>query len=217
MPGLHGMQRVAQRAGAPPSIVAVLDSLRVPEGAQALTGSAGLDVEQIAAQRTRNPAAALHANITGNQTVLDAAARHHRTVQRSVFVSSASVYGLGTGASAATSSTSRTSPTPPCWPPTVRASAHRATVNAGTGRATTIRHIADLVRRHHPGAQIVSTPRPQGDPLGACADITRMREVLGWAPRVGIEDGVERYLAWPERTPETIPGWLRAEAAALVA
>ncbi|HEY9367830.1 SDR family oxidoreductase [Streptomyces sp.] len=92
------MQRVAQRAGAPPSIVAVLDSLRVPEGAQALTGSAGLDVEQIAVQRTRNPAAALHANITGNQTVLDAAARHHRTVQRLVFVSSASFYGLGTGA-----------------------------------------------------------------------------------------------------------------------
>ncbi|MFD4764012.1 NAD-dependent epimerase/dehydratase family protein [Streptomyces sp. NPDC058439] len=46
---------------------------------------------------TRNPAAALEANIRGTQTVLDAAARHSGTLRRLVFVSSASVYGVGNG------------------------------------------------------------------------------------------------------------------------
>jgi UDP-glucose 4-epimerase/dTDP-L-rhamnose 4-epimerase len=55
--------------------------------------------------------------------------------------------------------------------------ADRTTLNVGTGRATSIRQVADLVRRHHPGARIIETPRPQADPLGACADITRMRQV----------------------------------------
>jgi UDP-glucose 4-epimerase/dTDP-L-rhamnose 4-epimerase len=49
------------------------------------------------AECTRNPAAALKANIDGTQTVLDAAARHGGTLKRLVFVSSASVYGTGTG------------------------------------------------------------------------------------------------------------------------
>ncbi|MEU7046696.1 NAD-dependent epimerase/dehydratase family protein [Streptomyces varsoviensis] len=47
---------------------------------------------------TRNPSATLEANIRGAQTVLDAATRHSGTLRRLVFVSSASVYGLGHGA-----------------------------------------------------------------------------------------------------------------------
>jgi nucleoside-diphosphate-sugar epimerase len=47
------------------------------------------------AECTRNPAAALDANIRGTQTVPDAAARHSATLKRLVFVSSASVYGIG--------------------------------------------------------------------------------------------------------------------------
>jgi UDP-glucose 4-epimerase/dTDP-L-rhamnose 4-epimerase len=49
------------------------------------------------AECTRNPAAALQANVQGTQTVLDAAARHSGTLKRLVFVSSASVYGVGAG------------------------------------------------------------------------------------------------------------------------
>ncbi|MGW3991798.1 NAD-dependent epimerase/dehydratase family protein [Streptomyces sp. NPDC004830] len=50
------------------------------------------------AECTRNPTAALQANVQGTQTVLDAATRHSGTVKRLVFVSSASVYGVGGGA-----------------------------------------------------------------------------------------------------------------------
>jgi UDP-glucose 4-epimerase/dTDP-L-rhamnose 4-epimerase len=250
------------------------------------------------AECTRNPGAALQANIQGTQTVLDAAARH--TLKRLVFVSSASVYGVGAGSSVVGARFGEEDPLRPAsvyantklWgehqtalalggpddsyaivryfsvygePQVVKENSHSwvvawfamraalglplhlngggrqvrdfvhvddvatatllaavtdradgATVNVGTGRATSIRQVADLVRRHCPAAQILQTPRPQGDPLGACADTTRMRKVLDWAPQVDIEDGVRRYLEWLERTPEAIPAWLRAEARAAV-
>ncbi|MFD3480531.1 NAD-dependent epimerase/dehydratase family protein [Streptomyces sp. NPDC058695] len=248
------------------------------------------------AECTRNPAAALEANIRGTQTVLDAAARHSGTLKRLVFVSSASVYGVGNGS---TDEGARFSEEDALTPGSVYANtklwgehqtalalggaddsyaivryfsvygqpqvvkenshswvvawfamraalglplhlngggyqvrdfvhvddiaeatllaavterAHRTTLNVGTGRATSIRQVADLVRRYHPGAPVIETPRPQGDPLGACADITRMEKVLGWVPRVDIEDGVSRYLQWLERTPQAIPAWLHAQA-----
>ncbi|MER8090716.1 NAD-dependent epimerase/dehydratase family protein [Streptomyces sp. NPDC058316] len=250
------------------------------------------------AECTRNPAAALKANIHGTQTVLDAASRHSGTLKRLVFVSSASVYGIGTGSSNVGARFSEEYPLTPgsvyantkLWgehqtaltlggtddsyaivryfsvygePQVVKENSHSwvvawfamraalglplhlngggdqvrdfvhvddiadatllaavtdraqgATLNVGTGRATSIRQIADLVCRHHPGAQIIETPRPHGDPLGASADTTRMREMLGWAPQVDIEDGVRRYITWLERTPEAIPEWLHTEARA---
>lgn len=91
--------------------------------------------------------------------------------------------------------------------------AHRATVNVGTGRATSIREIAELVRQHYPDSSLVETPMPAGDPMGACADITRMKEVLGWEPAISVEEGVRQYLQWLDETPDAIPAWLRSEAA----
>nr|WP_239071010.1 NAD-dependent epimerase/dehydratase family protein [Streptomyces sp. SID13666] len=253
------------------------------------------------AECTRNPAAALDANIRGTQTVLDAAARHRRTLKRLVFVSSASVYGIGNTTDSPNTKarfSEEDSLVPgsvyantKLWgehqtalslsgadssfaivryfsvygePQVVKENSHswvvawfamraalglplhlngggcqvrdfvhvddiaeatllaavtegadRTTLNVGTGRATSIRQVADLVRRHYPGAQIIETPRPQGDPLGACADTTRMRQVLGWTAPVDIEDGVSRYVTWLKGTPEAIPAWLRAEARAV--
>lgn len=250
------------------------------------------------AECTRNPGAALEANIRGTQVVLDAAARHGGTLRRLVFVSSASVYGVGTGSGGAEDRFSEEDALTPgsvyantkLWgerqtalalgsaddsyaivryfsvygePQVVKENshswvvawfamraalglplhlngggrqvrdfihvddvaeatllsavtqrAHRATLNVGTGLATSIRQIADMVRRCHPDVRLIETPRPQGDPLGACADITRMRQVLGWVPQVNIEDGVSRYLQWLEATPAAIPAWLHTEAEA---
>ncbi|MFC8075534.1 NAD-dependent epimerase/dehydratase family protein [Streptomyces sp. NPDC057307] len=249
------------------------------------------------AECTRNPMAAVHANIAGTQTVLGAAARHSGTLKRLVFVSSASVYGLGRGSSGRTARFSENDALAPAsvyantkvWgehqttlalagqgdshaivryfsvygePQVIKENshswvvawygmravlglplqlngggsqvrdfvhvddiadatllatlaprAHRATINVGTGRATSIREIADLVRRHCPDSPLVRTPMPHGDPLGACATTTRMKDLLGWEPSVSIEDGVHRYMEWVRRTPEAIPRWLRAECA----
>lgn len=57
--------------GAPPSILVALDSLRVPDRAQDLTGSAGLDVERIAAQEVDVPV--LERGEAGHVLVLDVA------------------------------------------------------------------------------------------------------------------------------------------------
>lgn len=94
----------------------------------------------------------------------------------------------------------------------LRPQAHGQAINIGSGVSTAIADVASLVRAYRPGSLIVETPRPQGDPLGGCADTTRMKAVLGWEPSVAVDAGVRRYLDWLDRTPEAIPEWLRAEA-----
>ncbi|MFG1949284.1 NAD-dependent epimerase/dehydratase family protein [Nonomuraea sp. NPDC048826] len=92
--------------------------------------------------------------------------------------------------------------------------AHNQTLNLGTGTATTIRQVAELVRRHYPGATVTETPRPPGDPLGGCACTRRMAELLGWQPGITVTEGVARYAAWLKDTPSAVPAWLRHPSAA---
>jgi nucleoside-diphosphate-sugar epimerase len=240
----------------------------------------------------RDPIAAIHANIIGTQTVLDAATRHCGTLQRLCFVSSASVYGIGSGEIGAFSEDDRLAPVSAyantkLWgehqtalllgsrvgsyaivryfsvygePQVVKENshswvvawfamraalglplllngggrqvrdfvhvddiaeatllalvqprAHQATLNVGSGRATSIRQVADLMLAHYPGTAIIEAPMPRGDPLGGCADTTRMKGILGWEPAVSVHDGVGRYVDWLARTPEAIPPWLPSE------
>ncbi|MFC5148990.1 NAD-dependent epimerase/dehydratase family protein [Streptomyces aureoversilis] len=96
---------------------------------------------------------------------------------------------------------------------TVEPRAHRATVNVGTGRATSIKTISELVLKYYPGVPVIETPMPPGDPMGGRADITRMKDLLGWEPAISVEEGVRRYVAWLRTTPGAVPGWLLAESA----
>ncbi|MFI6324802.1 NAD-dependent epimerase/dehydratase family protein [Nonomuraea sp. NPDC050556] len=86
-----------------------------------------------------------------------------------------------------------------------------ATINIGSGRTTSILQVAELVRDHLPDTAFQAAPRPLHDPLGGCADIARMTEVLGWQPAITVADGVDRYLNWLRETPEAIPVWLPGE------
>jgi UDP-glucuronate decarboxylase len=45
-------------------------------------------------------------------------------------------------------------------------------------------------------ARIVHRPLPQDDPMQRCPDITRARETLGWEPRVPLETGLARTIAY---------------------
>ncbi|MFB0617199.1 NAD-dependent epimerase/dehydratase family protein [Streptomyces sp. AGS-58] len=92
--------------------------------------------------------------------------------------------------------------------------AHNETINIGTGTPTSIRKVAELVAARYPGSQLVETPMPPGDPLGGYAATHRMESVLGWRPTITVEQGVARYVAWLNRTPAAIPGWLRSESEA---
>ncbi|MFD3549804.1 NAD-dependent epimerase/dehydratase family protein [Streptomyces sp. NPDC058655] len=92
--------------------------------------------------------------------------------------------------------------------------AHAETVNIGTGTATSIRDVAELVRAHYPGTELLGTPLPAGDPLGGYASVRRMESVLGWRPEVTVAEGVARYVRWLRDTPQAAPGWLRENALA---
>ena len=70
-------------------------------------------------------------------------------------------------------------------------------VNLGNPTELTIgdlaRRIVDLVGSR---SKIELRPLPQDDPRQRCPDITRAREALKWQPRVGLEDGLKRTIAY---------------------
>ncbi len=45
-------------------------------------------------------------------------------------------------------------------------------------------------------AGIVFRPRPVDDPSRRCPDISKARRVLGWEPRVGLDEGLEKTIAY---------------------
>jgi UDP-glucuronate decarboxylase len=45
-------------------------------------------------------------------------------------------------------------------------------------------------------SRIVRRPLPQDDPIQRCPDITRARQLLGWEPRVGLDEGLLRTIAY---------------------
>jgi nucleoside-diphosphate-sugar epimerase len=92
--------------------------------------------------------------------------------------------------------------------------AARAVLNLGTGIATPVREVADLVQQHYPGTELVDAPRAAQDPLGGRADIDAMQRALDWTPQTSVADGVADYAAWLAATPHAIPGWLREETSA---
>jgi dTDP-glucose 4,6-dehydratase len=45
-------------------------------------------------------------------------------------------------------------------------------------------------------SELVYEPLPEDDPKQRRPDITRAREVLGWEPRVGAREGLQKTLDW---------------------
>ena len=79
------------------------------------------------------------------------------------------------------------------------ASDHGEPLNLGSDRLVTINQLADIVceiagvslrKRHIPGPQGVR---------GRNSDNTRLRRVLGWEPRITLEEGVGQTYRWIEQ------------------
>jgi UDP-glucuronate decarboxylase len=45
-------------------------------------------------------------------------------------------------------------------------------------------------------SQIVYKPLPQDDPTRRCPDITKAKTMLGWEPRVGLEEGLRKTIKY---------------------
>ncbi len=70
-------------------------------------------------------------------------------------------------------------------------------VNIGNPVEMNILSFAEAVQRHVGShCPIVHRPLPQDDPRVRRPDITRAREVLGWEPKVGFEEGMTRTVPW---------------------
>ena len=70
-------------------------------------------------------------------------------------------------------------------------------INLGNPEEIPVRALAEqVIALTGSSSRIVHHPLPEDDPLQRCPDITRARTVLGWQPRVGLRDGLERTIAY---------------------
>ena len=70
-------------------------------------------------------------------------------------------------------------------------------VNIGNPREMTIRQFAEAVRTAAGGGgKIIEKPLPKDDPKQRKPDITRARTLLGWEPKVPLEEGLKETIAW---------------------
>jgi dTDP-glucose 4,6-dehydratase len=70
-------------------------------------------------------------------------------------------------------------------------------VNIGNPQEITILEFAERVRRHFDNApQIIFEPLPQDDPKRRCPDISKAKRILKWEPKVSLEEGLKRTLAY---------------------
>lgn len=70
-------------------------------------------------------------------------------------------------------------------------------VNIGNPTELTILEFANLILRlTNSRSEIIYRPLPQDDPKNRKPDISRAREVLDWEPRVPVEEGLQKTIAW---------------------
>ncbi len=62
-------------------------------------------------------------------------------------------------------------------------------LNVGSGNTTSVRTLTELL-----GGPVVTVPKRPGEPDCTFADISKIRRLLGWQPRVSFEEGVRQML-----------------------
>jgi nucleoside-diphosphate-sugar epimerase len=72
-------------------------------------------------------------------------------------------------------------------------------VNVASGRAVILRELAQqIAQRVGRGEllQIGALPMPMGESPALVADVSRLRDEVGWKPKIGLEDGLDGVIAW---------------------
>ena len=90
------------------------------------------------------------------------------------------------------------------WERCLRGSAYNQVFNLGTGKKTRydelIKSIA-IVMNKAERLRIEELPGTPGDMKGCIADVARIRQALGYAPRVRLTDGLQTMWKWVEGNP----------------
>ncbi|HSY30947.1 MAG TPA: UDP-glucuronic acid decarboxylase family protein [Verrucomicrobiae bacterium] len=70
-------------------------------------------------------------------------------------------------------------------------------VNIGNPQEITILEFAERIRKHFDNVpQIIFEPLPQDDPKRRCPDISKAKRILKWEPKINLEEGLKRTLAY---------------------
>jgi UDP-glucuronate decarboxylase len=70
-------------------------------------------------------------------------------------------------------------------------------MNLGNPHEITIRELAEtIIRLTGSRSKLVFEPLPQDDPVRRCPDIGKAKQLLGWEPKVRLEEGLERTIAY---------------------
>ena len=71
-------------------------------------------------------------------------------------------------------------------------------VNIGNPRELTVLEFAELINRltGNPAGIVFEAKRIQGDPQQRRPDITRARQLLGWEPKVSLEEGLQKTIEY---------------------
>jgi len=68
--------------------------------------------------------------------------------------------------------------------------------NIGGGSRVTVNHTLDIIGRHVPSLDVKYVNREHGDVTHTFADVSLAARELGYAPTVGLDDGLEREVEW---------------------
>jgi UDP-glucuronate decarboxylase len=73
-------------------------------------------------------------------------------------------------------------------------------INLGNPVETTVAELAHkIIELTHSRSKIERRPLPVDDPVQRCPDITRAKSILGWEPKVPLEAGLGRTIAYFDR------------------
>jgi UDP-glucuronate 4-epimerase len=72
-------------------------------------------------------------------------------------------------------------------------------INLGGSRTTSLERLVEVLsERLGVEPNVEHKPHQPGDVPITFADVTRAKQLLGWEPRVGIEEGIDRFCDWLE-------------------
>jgi CDP-glucose 4,6-dehydratase len=79
--------------------------------------------------------------------------------------------------------------------------------NAGGGEAHTVGEVVELIRRlagGGPPPNALGSADLEGEIDRQFVDTSKLRRLVGWAPEVGLEEGLQRAIAWYRTHPEAL-------------